>query len=212
MSQDDDLTQSAVDAMLRLAVAQGWRSLTLGDIARVADVPLQDLRAQFACKASVLLAYARRVEAEAQAQPAPFDVSDTPRDRLFELLMQRLDVLAADRTAVAAIVRDLPREPLAVLAMAPDSMRLLAGVLEAAGVSASGLAGLLRCNGLAAIWLRTLAVWADDDSPDSARTMAALDGMLRQAAPAAKALAACPFSAGRPAARDAAEDRTVPTG
>jgi AcrR family transcriptional regulator len=212
MSQDDDLTQLAVDAMLRLAVAQGWRSLTLGDIAGAADVPLQDLRARFACKASVLLAYARRVEAEAQAQPAPFDDSDTTRDRLFELLMQRLDVLAADRAAVAAIVRDLPREPLAVLAMAPDSMRLLAGVLEAAGVSASGLAGLLRCNGLAAIWLRTLTVWADDDSPDSARTMAALDGMLRQAAPAAKALAACPFSAGRPAARDAAEDRTVPTG
>lgn len=77
--------------------------------------------------------------------------------------------------------------------MAPEATRLLAGVLEAAGVSARGPAGLLRCKGLAAIWFRTLVVWADDDSPDSARTMAALDRLLRQSEPAAKFLAACPL-------------------
>ena len=105
MSQDEELTRSAVDAMLRLAAERGWRSLALGDVARAADVPLQNLRARFACKSAILLAYARRVEAEARAQPAPFDDSDTTRDRLFELLMQRLDLLSPERAAVAAIVR-----------------------------------------------------------------------------------------------------------
>ena len=194
MTRDETLDRSAIDAMLRLAAELGWRGLSLDDIAHAADVPMSVLRARFPCKARVLLAYARQVETDAGAQPAPFDESDTTRDRLFELLMQRLDLLAPARAGVAGILRDLPRDPLSIVAMAPEATRLLAGVLEAAGVSAGGPAGLLRCKGLAAIWFRTLMVWSEDDSPDSARTMAALDRFLRQSEPAANFLAALPFS------------------
>lgn len=194
MTRDAPLDRSAIDAMLRLAAEQGWRRTSLADIAHAANLPAAELRSRFACKAQILVAYMRQVEAEASARPAPFDESDTVRDRLFELLMQRLDVMAPDRAGVAGILYDIPRDPLAILAITPEAMRLLAGVLEAAGVGSSGPAGLLRCKGLAAIWLRTLTVWARDDSPDAARTMATLDGLLRRAEPAAGILAACPFS------------------
>jgi len=39
----------------------------------------------------------------------------------------------------------------------------------------------LRSKGLLAIWLATLKVWLEDDSPDLAPTMAALDRNLRRA-------------------------------
>jgi len=197
MTGDDPLTDNAIEAMLRLADGQGWLRTTLADIAGAADIPLTDLRARYPCKAQLLLAYAQRIEATATAQPMAFDADDSVRDRLFELLMQRLDLLAADRAGVAAILRDLPRDPLTVLAVAPLATGLLAGVLDAAGVRSGGPAGLLRRKGLGAIWLRTLTVWAGDDSADKARTMAALDRMLRQSEPAARVLAAlsCPGTA-----------------
>ena len=210
MATDDPLVRAAIDAMLRLGAERGWRRMSLADIARAADVPVSQLRARFPCKASLLLAYARQAEAAARARPAPFDASDTTRDRLFELLMQRLDVLAPERDGVAGILRDLPRDPIAVVAMAPEAMRLLAGVLDAAGVSPRGPAGLMRCKGLAAIWLRTLTVWAGDDSPDSARTMAALDRLLRRSEPAARFLAGCPFSGTRRAVSPGAEGAPGP--
>lgn len=194
MTGDDPLTEAAIDAMLRLAAGQGWLRTTLGDIARAAEIPVPELRRRFPCKARLLLAYARRIETTADAQPVAFDAGDGVRDRLFELLMQRLDLLDPDRAGVAAILRDLPLDPVTLVAVAPAATRLLAGVLEAAGVASGGPAGLLRRKGLGAIWLRTLTVWAEDDSADKSRTMAVLDRMLRQSEPAARVLAAlsCP--------------------
>lgn len=194
MTGDDSLSEAAIDAMLRLSAGQGWLRTTLEDIARAAEIPAPDLRRRFPCKGRLLLAYARRIEAAAGAQPVVFDTGDDVRDRLFELLMQRLDLLDPDRAGVAAILRDLPRDPVTLVAVAPAATRLLAGVLEAAGVASGGPAGVLRRKGLGAIWLRALLVWADDDSADKARTMAALDRMLRQSEPAARVLAAlsCP--------------------
>lgn len=190
MTGDDPLAEAAIDAMLRLAVGQGWLRTTLGDIARAAETPVPELRRRFPCKARLLIAYARRIETAADTQPVAFDAGDGVRDRLFELLMQRLDLLDPDRAGVAAILRDLPRDPVTLVAVAPAATRLLAGVLEAAGVASGGPAGLLRRKGLGAIWLRALLVWADDDSADKARTMAALDRMLRQSEPAGRVLAA----------------------
>ena len=45
---------------------------------------------------------------------------------------------------------------------------------------------MLRTKGLALIWFATLRVWATDESPDHARTMATLDGYLRRVEPWAR--------------------------
>ena len=67
-------------------------------------------------------------------------------------------------------------------------MRSMAWMLEAAGIESSSAAGYLRTKGLAAVWLRTLRVWGKDDTPDMARTMAALDADLRRAEPLGRGL------------------------
>jgi hypothetical protein len=113
--------------------------------------------------------------------------------------MQRLDILQDRRPAVTSILRDLPSDPLGAAVAGPEVLRLMAAILDRAGVPSTGPVGLLRCKGLAAIWLATLYVWARDDSPDHARTMAALDSNLRRAEPVARLLAGLPF-AGWPSA------------
>ena len=162
--------------------------MTMREIADAAAVPFAELPSAFQSKTALLVACAAWVEARALAEPVEFDEADTVRDRLFELLMQRLDVLAPYQGAVAAILRDLPRDPLAMLVAAPGMTRLMAPILEAAGLMARGPIGLLRCKGLAAVWLRTLSVWAEDTSPDHAKTMAAMDLALRRIEPAGELL------------------------
>jgi len=181
-----------IAAALRLAAEQGWRRLSMHDIAEAAGLPAETLRRHFPCKTSILLAYAKEVERRAAAAPTPFEAEDTVRDRLFELLMQRIDILSEEKPSVARILQDLPADPLGAAAAAPEVLRLMAPILDLAGVSAAGPVGWLRCKGLAGIWLATLCAWAKDDSPDHARTMAALDGYLRRAEPVARLLSGLP--------------------
>ena len=205
ISETSDPNSRIVAAALSLAGERGWAGLSTGDIAEAAGVPHEELRRIFPCNASLLAGLARHVEAWATAEPMTFDKADTTRDRLFELLMRRLDVLEEHRAGATAILRDLPRDPATALAALPRIMPLFGRILEQAGVSGSGPLAMLRRKGLAAIWLATLSVWAEDDSPDYARTMAALDRNLRRAEPAARLLdpsagAARPAGGGAPRA------------
>ena len=193
-SEAFDPDSRVVTAALSLAGERGWAGLSTRDVAEAAAVPHEELRRIFPCKASLLAGLARHVEAQATAEPVTFDEADTTRDRLFELLMRRLDVLEEHRAGATAILRDLPRDPVTALAALPQVMPLFGRILDEAGVSGSGPLGMLRGKGLAAIWLATLSVWAEDDSPDYARTMAALDRNLRRAEPAARLLD--PFAGG----------------
>ena len=189
-----------IAAALRLAGEQGWRAVGIRDIEAASGTPADTLRRAFPCKMSILLAYAREVERRAAAAPAPFESEDTVRDRLFELLMQRLDILEEHRGPVTNVLRDMPFDPLAAAASAPELLRLMGAILEQAGVSSGGPVGWLRRKGLAAVWLATLYVWSRDGSPDHARTMAALDGNLRRVEPAARLLAGLPGPRGASAA------------
>jgi AcrR family transcriptional regulator len=190
-------SSSVIAAALRLAAERGWSRLTLRDIAAAAGLPAETVQRHFPCKTAVLLAYAKEIERRAAASPVPFEAEDTVRDRLFELLMQRIDLLSPEKDAVVRILRDLPADPLGATVATPEVLRLMASILELAGVSAAGPIGWLRCKGLAGIWLATLCAWARDDSPDHARTMAALDSYLRRIEPAARLLSG-PFTGRRP--------------
>jgi hypothetical protein len=52
-------------------------------------------------------------------------------------------------------------------------------MLEAARLSSAGLAGQVRLRGLLAVHLAVLRHFLDDDSPDLAATMKALDSRLK---------------------------------
>jgi uncharacterized protein with von Willebrand factor type A (vWA) domain len=127
----------------------------------------------------VLAAFTRRVN-EQTLTGAP-SAEDSIRDRLFELVMRRLDALAPHKAAVKALVRDLPWDPAVALCGGPRFINAMRWMAESAGVETGGIAGMLRVKGVAAVYLATLRAWLADDSADNAKTMAALDRALKQA-------------------------------
>ncbi len=187
-SRRGDAEDRLVDAMLDLAAARGWRALGLADIAQAAGVPFAELYPAYPSKASILVAFIRRVDRQVLAAPFKFAPEDSQRDRLFEVLMRRFDALQPHREAVRGIRRDLTRAPAEGAAYLPILCRSMAWMLEAADVSSDGPVGQLKALGLTGVWLRTLAAWLDDDTTDLARTMAALDRNLGRAGRCARIL------------------------
>ncbi len=181
MVKQAELPRHIVATALDLAATQGWRDTTLADIAAAAKLSFAEVNAHYASKAAILAAFSKQIDAEVLAGDDPELVDQPPRDRLFEVIMRRFDVLAPNKAAVRMIVRDLLYDPVAVLCADLALRRSMTWMLEAAHIGTSGLGGLLRVEGLAALYLSVLRVWLADDSEDMAKTMAALDRRLRQA-------------------------------
>jgi AcrR family transcriptional regulator len=162
-----------------LIAGRGWRTLALADIAAATGLTLAQLYAVFPSKVAILDAFERRINE--QTLTGTVGAEDTIRDRLFELVMRRLDALAPHKPAIRALLRDLPCDPAAALCTGPRFLNAMRWMAESAGVETGGLAGLLRVNGLAAVYLATLRVWLNDASADNTQTLAALDRALKQA-------------------------------
>lgn len=187
----DTDAERLIEAALGLAAETGWQQLSLAAAAKRAGVSLVLAYEAFPDKRALLDGIIGRID-RTVLDDGPASAEDSPRDRLFEILMRHFDALQADRSGMVAILRGLPMDPLAAVAAAPPLVRSAAWMLEAAGLSPHGIVGLLRVKAIALVFLAALRVWLNDGSPDMARTMAMVDRGLREAEGLARR---CPFLA-----------------
>ena len=175
---DSEFDKAMLAAAFSQAGLTGWRTLSIVEAAQTAGLPLDRARARFPGPGAVLMKLGLLADQAALAEPA---TEPRARDRLFDLLMRRFDVLQAHRDGVTAVLQVLPADPVLSLALGGATLRSMAWMLEAAGIPATGLRGLLRAEGLVGVWMYAVRAWKDDASPDLAGTMAALDKALDQA-------------------------------
>jgi AcrR family transcriptional regulator len=174
--------KAMVEAFLKLLAEKGWHGFALRDVAEAAGASLAELYAAFPSRLALLEAFIADVDRKVLADVVPsLDPDETVRDRLFETMMRRYDILRPHKEAVTAMAEGVARDPLAMLALSRTLDRSMAAILEAAGVASDGLLGTLRQKGLAAMHLAVLRVWLSDDSADQSKTMAALDHRLKRA-------------------------------
>ena len=169
-----------IDATLARIASEGWRHLSLAAIADAAELPMLRVYRTFGSKQAILRGLYRRVDEAALAEPPPAEPAERPRDRLFDLLMRRFDTLQPYKPTLEVLRRELPGDPVTVLCGGAWLLRSMRWMLEAANISTVGLRGGIAVKLTAAAYLSTMRVWQHDDSPDLARTMAALDARLRR--------------------------------
>jgi ubiquinone biosynthesis protein COQ9 len=168
-------------ALLELVESQGWIDLSFAEIAEKAGVPMAEAHRIYPSKTAVLLGLTRAIDERMLNSLSTDPLEGTAKDRLFDIVMRRFDVLKADREAYRRLMRQLPATPSAFAALLCQLRRSLSLTLEAAGISASGLKGALRLKGLLAIYVAGLRAFANDESEDLAKTMAEIDKRLGQA-------------------------------
>jgi AcrR family transcriptional regulator len=169
-----------VAAALKLAATQGWRRLSLAAIAAEAELPILRVYRIFRSKQAILCGLYRRVDEAVLAEPPVAEADERPRDRVFDLLMRRFDALQPYKPGLDVLRRELPGDPVTAFCAANGLLRSMRWMLEAADVPVGGLRGIVAVKLTTAAYLSAMRVWHRDDSPDLARTMAALDARLRR--------------------------------
>ncbi len=192
------MSDTTTDPELRLVAAfwqvvalHGWHGLTMRRVAAASGLSIAELRRRCPSPLDLLRLHGRVMDLAVLegtvADQGGLDGGLT-RDRLFDVLMRRIDAMQPHRAGIVRLLEDLRRDPLLALLLLWELPRSMAWMLEAAAVRTSGLDGLLRVNGLTGVWLATIRAWMQDESPDLGPTMAALDRALDRAEQVARTI------------------------
>jgi AcrR family transcriptional regulator len=173
-----DVRGRIVDALAQLSAERRFEDISIRDIAARANVSLAEFRDAFPSKGAVVGGLNRLIDRAALDAPPDQDPAASPRDRLFEALMRRLDAMAPYKAALREIVAWLKRDPVATAQINRQFVNSMRFILELAGIDSEGAAGALKLQGLVFAWARVVDVWLDDEEEGLSRTMAALDREL----------------------------------
>jgi len=171
----------AIEALMALLAEHSFEEIGLAEVAGRAGLKLSDLRAEFGSTLAIVAAHIKEIDRVVLAGGSADMAEEPPRERLFDVLMRRLEALAPYKEAVHSLMRSARRNPGLALALNAMTVRSQAWMLEAARIGAHGPRGALRAQGAALMFARVLRVWFDDDEPGMDRTMAALGRGLASA-------------------------------
>ena len=171
-----------VAAFMALLAEKSFEQIDLSEIAARAGVSLGAMRAEFGSTLAIYAAHVKAIDRAVLDGGEGDMAEEPPRERLFDVLMRRIEALAPHKEAVRSLLRSAGRNPGLALALNGLAVRSQQWMLTAADIHASGPRGLLRAQGLALLWARVLRTFVNDDDEGNARTMAELDRALGRGA------------------------------
>lgn len=170
-----------LEAAFGLIAERGWRDFRFAALAGRTGVSLKTVYATFPTRAAVISSLGRRLD-EAMLDVGPEELDGmSPRERVFEVVMRRLDAMTPFRAGLLALTKS--GGDVDLLASACGNLgRATEWLVEAAD---DPTLGPLRRSAakpvLGAVYARVVQVWLRDETPDRADTMAELDRRLNQA-------------------------------
>jgi AcrR family transcriptional regulator len=173
-----DAKNAIIEALFELAGERMWEDITISDVAARANVSLSIFRDSFPSKGAILAAFSRNIDKKVLDATGDDLIGEPAKERLFDVLMRRLDALTPYKLGLEGISDWVKRDPLAAAAINGVTVNSMRFMLEAAGIDSEGPVGALKLQGLALAWARILPVWFRDDDPGLDSTMAALDREL----------------------------------
>ncbi|MBC2860612.1 TetR family transcriptional regulator [Stappia sp. 28M-7] len=170
--------QKIVASFLSLLGDKGWHGFEMADVAREAGVKLSVLRAEFPGKTACLRAFLSDVDQKVLDAIDPDMEGEPARERLFDVLMTRLDTLSPHKDAIRALRKAVQRDPQLALKINREAVTSQRWMLTAAGIPAAGPRAAVMSQALVVAFARVVDVWLDDKDPGLARTMSALARQL----------------------------------
>src|SRR5438552_6324600 len=170
--------ERVIAAFMALLAEKPIERIGFAEIAQRARVSLSELRDLFPSTLAILAAQVKEIDRAVLAGGEDDMGEEPPRERLFDVLMRRLELLEPHKAAVRSLQRSAARNPGLALALNGLAVRSQQWMLTAADIGSAGPRGMLRAQGLQLLFAAVLRTWIDDQDRGLARTMAALDRAL----------------------------------
>jgi AcrR family transcriptional regulator len=170
--------EKIIAAFMALLAEKRFEQIGFGDISARAGVSLATARTEFGSTLSILAAHMKELDRKVLAGEEGDMADEPPRERLFDVLMRRIEAMAPYREATRSLMKSASCNPGLAFALNGLAVRSQTWMMTAAGIDAAGPRGMIRAQGLAALFASVLRTWVDDEDEGSARTLAALDRAL----------------------------------
>ena len=175
------IRNSILSAALDVAAEHPWEFVAMRQIADSAGVSVSDITHHFPNKTDIVAAIINDLDSEVEDVFSDTDHNTPVRDRLFDVLMERIELANQNRLAHISFFKSFgwtKEGSCADIALLKSSMTRMAAC---AGMETSGLFGGLHLTGLTVSYMWVLFTWMNDASPDLGKTMAELDKTLGRA-------------------------------
>jgi AcrR family transcriptional regulator len=167
-----------IEAFLALLAVRPIEEIGFGEIAARAGVSLSTLRGEFGSRLAIYAEHFKIIDRQV-LEAGDAEMADEPaRERLFDVLMRRIEALVPYKDAVRSLLTSAQTDPGLALAVNAIALQSQMWMLTAADINAGGTRGMIRAQGMVYIFARVLQTFVEDDDPGHARTMAALDRQL----------------------------------
>jgi len=170
--------EKIIAAFMALLAEKRFEEIGFGDIAQRAGLRLANCRGQFGSTLAILAAHMKELDRKVLASASGDMAEEPPRERLFDVLMRRIEAMAPHRKATRSLMRSASCNPGLAFALNGLGVRSQTWMLTAADIDAAGPRGMIRAQGLAMLFASVLRTWVDDEDEGLARTLAALDRAL----------------------------------
>jgi AcrR family transcriptional regulator len=174
-----DPRKTAIEALMALVAEQGWKQVELPEIARKAGLTLSELRDLFPSKGAMLAGFGRLLDKAVLDGANPDLVGEPIHERVFDLVMRRLDAMAPYKPALIEIRRAVRADPLMAAALNQSALNSWRYLLASVEVPVEDELGMLKIQGAVLVFARTADTWLDDRDESLAKTMATLDRELK---------------------------------
>jgi AcrR family transcriptional regulator len=169
--------EKIIAAFMALLAEKRFEEIGFGEIAARSGLTLAACRGEFGSTLAIFAAHVKELDRKVLAG-ANGMAEEPPRERLFDVLMRRIEAMAPYREATRSLLKSVARNPGLAFALNGLALRSQTWMLTAADIDAAGPRGMIRAQGLAMLFASVLRTWVDDEDEGLARTLAALDRAL----------------------------------
>ena len=99
----------AIDALMGLLAEHSFEEIGLAEVAGRAGIKLSQLRAEFGSTLAIYAGHIKDIDRAVLAGDDSDMAEEPPRERLFDVLMRRLEALAPYKEAVRSLLRSARR-------------------------------------------------------------------------------------------------------
>lgn len=157
----------------------GYNSFDPNFILDEMNVNAKDLPYPLKTKEDVLILFEEHITDQLlEVSNDLFDGSENAKEKLFELLMERFDLMEPYKDGLHEIFKSLPANPILILKSLPSFKDMAFTMLDLADADMSFPLSEMKIIGFTYVYLRSVKNWFEDDTVDQGKTMAAIDKHL----------------------------------